>query len=382
MKKHIIFIVCLLALTTTFHSCKNKDFSDEEYIAFAKNIEKSILEGNADIMNQAFDYKNFNKLVLSDFKLNKQEQEEAETILKNEILPGNLKAEAVKNGGDFMFLKFYRKDKQAFALFRLYYQGGISIEEYELKVVDGAIKIEDVFIVNSGVKWSENYRFEMAVKFNILNEEIANTNKLLIAKSYIENDELDKADSLLLYLLPQEQNNLYARVLDLKLASLLYNYDEFEEYADKFKQNFTTEERIADFFLIHSSMTNGLVEETQNNINNLVRQCGFDPIYYLYMSQVFFNVDAYDFALQTLDSAIVYLPGLFDLYVEKMNIYYALEDYQKLTETILEVDNLFLPMPEDVENYSKHFAKAVKSPYFQEWIEKRKSMQYNNTNNQ
>ncbi len=377
MRKHIIFTIYLLLLVAIFCSCKHKDFSDEEYIAFAKNIEKSILDGNATLMNQAFDYNGFCKFVLSDLHLNKQEWQAAEDMLKGEISPGDTKVEAVKNGGDFMFLKFYRKDNLARAIFRLYYQGGISIEEYELKVVNGEIKIEDVFIVNSGVKWSENYRFEIAVKFNILNEEIANTNKLLVAKSYIENDELEKADSLLLYLLPQEQTNLYARVLDLKLATYLYDYDEFEDYAAKFKQDFSDEERIADFFLIHSALSNGLVEETQNNVVSLSEKCGFDPIYYLYISQVFFNVEAYDYALQMLDSAITYMPGVFDLYVEKMDIFYTLKDYQRLTETIFEVDKLFLPMPEDVESYSNHFAEAVSSPYFQEWIAQRQSMNYN-----
>ena len=255
--------------------------------------------------------------------------------------PGNTIVEAVINGADFHFVKFYRdENNQPKLVFRIYFNGGIVIEEWEVKAKKEQIVIQDVFSIVSGIKWSEDYRQRLNNYFNIVTEDVVNINRLIQVNMLVANEDYQIADSLLSYVLPSMQNYLYARVMEMNLASVLKDYEYVKDKANQFVKDFPSEERIAIFYSLQSAIGNGLIEEVNQHIEKLSIIVGNDPIYYVYRSWAFQRVEAYDYALQALDSVIANIPSLFDLYIEKMDIYYIQEQYDQLVKVLQFIDTL------------------------------------------
>lgn len=368
MRKQIIFIICCMLLANMFYACKNKDVSDDKYIEFAKQIEQNIIEGNPEFLNQAFDYQIFYGYVLENMDLNKMQKAEAESYIKNNLRPGNTIVEAVINGADFHFVKFYRDENNLPKLvFRIYFNGGIVIEEWEVKAKKEQIVIQDVFSIVSGIKWSEDYRQRLNNYFNIVTEDVVNINRLIQVNMLVANEDYQIADSLLSYVLPSMQNYLYARVMEMNLASVLKDYEYVKDKANQFVKDFPSEERIAIFYSLQSAIGNGLIEEVNQHIEKLSIIVGNDPIYYVYRSWAFQRVEAYDYALQALDSVIANIPSLFDLYIEKMDIYYIQEQYDQLVKVLQFIDTLFIPNESDIDYFSKRYPKIVQNESFKIW---------------
>lgn len=368
MRKQIIFIICCMLLANMFYACKNKDVSDDKYIEFAKQIEQNIIEGNPEFLNQAFDYQIFYGYVLENMDLNEMQKAEAESYIKNNLRPGNTIVEAVINGADFHFVKFYRdENNQPKLVFRIYFNGGIVIEEWEVKAKKEQIVIQDVFSIVSGIKWSEDYRQRLNNYFNIVTEDVVNINRLIQVNMLVANEDYQIADSLLSYVLPSMQNYLYARVMEMNLASVLKDYEYVKDKANQFVKDFPSEERIAIFYSLQSAIGNGLIEEVNQHIEKLSIIVGNDPIYYVYRSWAFQRVEAYDYALQALDSVIANIPSLFDLYIEKMDIYYIQEQYDQLVKVLQFIDTLFIPNESDIDYFSKRYPKIVQNESFKIW---------------
>lgn len=368
MRKQIIFIICCMLLANMFYACKNKDVSDDKYIEFAKQIEQNIIEGNSEFLNQAFDYQIFYGYVLENMDLNEMQKAEAESYIKNNLRPGNTIVEAVINGADFHFVKFYRdENNQPKLVFRIYFNGGIVIEEWEVKAKKEQIVIQDVFSIVSGIKWSEDYRQRLNNYFNIVTEDVVNINRLIQVNMLVANEDYQIADSLLSYVLPSMQNYLYARVMEMNLASVLKDYEYVKDKANQFVKDFPSEERIAIFYSLQSAIGNGLIEEVNQHIEKLSIIVGNDPIYYVYRSWAFQRVEAYDYALQALDSVIANIPSLFDLYIEKMDIYYIQEQYDQLVKVLQFIDTLFIPNESDIDYFSKRYPKIVQNESFKIW---------------
>lgn len=368
MRKQIIFIICCMLLANMFYACKNKDVSDDKYIEFAKQIEQNIIEGNPEFLNQAFDYQIFYGYVLENMDLNEMQKAEAESYIKNNLRPGNTIVEAVINGADFHFVKFYRdENNQPKLVFRIYFNGGIVIEEWEVKAKKEQIVIQDVFSIVSGIKWSEDYRQRLNNYFNIVTEDVVNINRLIQVNMLVANEDYQIADSLLSYVLPSMQNYLYARVMEMNLASVLKDYEYVKDKANQFVKDFPSEERIAIFYSLQSAIGNGLIEEVNQHIEKLSIIVGNDPIYYVYRSWAFQRIEAYDYALQALDSVIANIPSLFDLYIEKMDIYYIQEQYDQLVKVLQFIDTLFIPNESDIDYFSKRYPKIVQNESFKIW---------------
>ena len=173
---------------------------------------------------------------------------------------------------------------------------------------------------------------------------------------------------------------MYANVLNLNLSSITDDYENVKTTADQFVKKFPDENRIATFYLMQSAIGNGLVEEVSAQIDKMVNMFGNDPIYYVYLSWVFQNADAYDLALEAMDSAITYLPSLFDLYIEKMDIFYLQEQYSQIAEELNIIDELFLPGKEDDDYFSRRYPKARNNTAFKQWIDKRNYLNYDSLN--
>ena len=374
MKKLIIILtVCSIA----FISCKPKDLPDEDFIDFAKEVEQQMTNENAISAINAFDYEVFEKRVLNGMNLSSTEKEQAIKLIRNMENPIAMTLEEVKNGADFRFVKFYRKDNEPHIIFRIYFNGVVSVEDWTLGVKSGQIQILDAFLVISGIYWNDNYRQQIYNRLNVFTDEVINTNKLIDVNYLISIEEYPKADSLLYWLLPQMQDNLYARTLELRLASFTDKYEDMEILAEKFNQSFPDEKRISAYYLMQNSIQQGIVDETINNIHTLIALIGDDPINYLYLAWAYQSANASKFALEYLDSVIHYIPGNIDLYINKMDIYYYNYDYENCINLLYQIDSLFSHSDNDVVFFSENYPLLTDLEPFIQWTKTRQQLAAN-----
>ena len=129
MKKNILFAVCIICLlSTSCHHKKDKDavqqtveLNEQNITTFAKNIALGIVNGDAKALNDVIDKQNIkqlvteNSIVYSGFDV-----EGAENYFNKCLQLGDVAVQAVNNGGDYAFTKYYVKDKQHHIVFRTY----------------------------------------------------------------------------------------------------------------------------------------------------------------------------------------------------------------------------------------------------------------------
>ncbi len=366
----VLFVLCSLTLA----SCKEKDLPDEDFIDFATDVEQQMTYENAISAIHAFDYDAFEKRVLMGMSISNDEKKRASELIRKMENPIAMVLEEVKNGADFRFVKFYRKNNEPHIIFRIYFNGVVSVEDWTLGVEKGQIRILDAFWVISGIYWSDNYRQQLYNKLNIFTDEVINTNKLININYLTSIEEYQKADSLLYWLLPQMQDNLYARTLELRLASFTDEYEDMEMLAKQFNQSFPDEKRISTYYLMQNSIQQGIVDETINNIHTLIDLIGDDPIYYLYQAWAFQSANSPKHALESLDSAIHYIQGNIDLYINKMDVYYYDYDYDNCMNLLYQIDSLFSHSNNDVAFFSENYPLLKDYKPFVEWAETRQQL--------
>ena len=126
MKKCILLCLLMLFLAG-FYSCGVNDLCDEDFIAFASDIEIQVMnyENEISIVN-SFDYEEFEKRVLEGVDIPKKEKGRASKFIREHTNPAISILESTMNGADFRFVKFYRKDNEPHVIFRTYFNGGVS----------------------------------------------------------------------------------------------------------------------------------------------------------------------------------------------------------------------------------------------------------------
>lgn len=131
MKRLSFPIIVTLTLTLMLSACKhNKNFSDQEYIDFVENALHDINKDNPHSINasiniDAFVQRIYNQMCDVDKKKLKQ-------FIETNFKPGNILLSFVEEGADLRFIRFYRQNDTAHAIIRTYYNGGISVEDWEL----------------------------------------------------------------------------------------------------------------------------------------------------------------------------------------------------------------------------------------------------------
>ncbi len=371
MKKYtFVFLLFLINSSILFITCKQKKVvSDEEYINFIENIFKEIYDGRDELLNTSVDYKEFSKRILADE--NDFNKKELLAFLKKNFKLGTMVLNQIMDGADIRFVKLYHQNNVTYAVVRTYYNGGISVEEWELEKKDGKIMINDAFAIVSGIYWSDDWRIKAAREFAVVNDEVLLTYKLMEINQLIAEEAYDEADSAFYWVEQASKNNLYGRTMLLNLASLSRNYNEVVVLSNEFLKTFPEQKKIAEFYQLQSAIKLGLIDELLHHIDNLTNMLGNDPIYFVYQSWTYQHIQQLEKALQTLDSAIFYMPQVYDFYHNQLDIYYKIEKYDDFVKLLYQIDNLFAPTSEDVPFFEKMYPKLLNNKEFEIWKENR-----------
>ncbi len=366
MRIYKIFLLAFISFS--FLACNStKDFTDEDYLSFIENILKDIYQGNGTLLNESIDYDVFMSRIQGEYKEFKQK--ELLEFLQNNFKPGDNMAALIEDGADIRFIRLYREKGEVHAIFRTYYNGSISVEDWEFGQKKGEIKINDAFSIVSGVYWSDDWRMKASNKMNIVNDNTILINQLMEINYMIAQREYQLADSAFYWIEQACIHNLYGRTMQLNLASLYKDYEEVTQMTKDFLKEFPAQKQISEFYLLQSAISHGLIEKTIEHADYLNVNLGSDPVYFVYLSWVYQQANQHEKTQQYLDSAIFYMPQVYDFYHNKLDIYYEDKQYTDFVKQLYVIDQFFAPTEEDIPFFEKTYPEAATTKEFKEWKE-------------
>jgi hypothetical protein len=153
LKKYILVVITVCFL---LFACKQapQPATQQEAVAFAKQIENSIKKGDAVLLNTSFDEEEFIK------KMNLPATAEGKGFAKGVLKKMTLGSQLVNTLNDrdnFEFIKQYEKNDRQHIVFRLYTdkEASLNYQDYELIKINGECRIADVYLYMSGETLSE-----------------------------------------------------------------------------------------------------------------------------------------------------------------------------------------------------------------------------------
>jgi len=371
-RNSILLIFCFLLLLSC-QSPKEKQFTEsipvslneETATIFARQIERSLYNDDPTFFNQAFD-QTFIKKAISDNSIvsSSLDTEFGKEYFKNNISVGDFVLGAIRKGGDFKFIKYYKDGETHHIIFRLYSDYGITIDDYELHICDNEIRIKDGFNYNLGVSLIQKIKY--SILYNTLQKTDPNGNTSIIAKAdkLISEEKYKEAADLLQK--NQELIKEYPHYHQLLLqSSFLAAPKQFIPFIEKLNLDHRT-------LLIHQLLyytNSGNIQASQKIIDELINITGDDPIYLFLYGRANLISKKYNDALTCFKELENALPPLWDIWTSSLECHYKLKQSDEFINTLLMGEKNYSMTPEEMiqitqENYpqmlgtvKKHFNK-------------------------
>lgn len=354
--KHLIFFSIVILLS----SCKSKDKSTEASIildeasvtAFAMQIEQSIINGNPDFFNNAFDKSYLKTLIRDNSIVNSSlDADFGQNFFENNFHLGDEAVNAIDNGGDFKFVRYYlnEEDSSHHIVLRSFNDFTLNFIDCIVDTLGGQVVIKDAFIYNTGCNFSDNIRENILLNVLYKTNPEGITSILSEIRSLSEKGKNKDAQKLL---------TTHARALgDLNCYWQLYIANLYKNCT---KKNFidslnTLESKGVDIrlILLHRLLFNlneGLTEANNETINKLIDYTGDDPIYLLIFGKTNYYAKNYIDALNCYETASQYLPPLWDLWYGKLECFHELHDEESFNSCLTSGKNNYGMTEEELLN--------------------------------
>ena len=335
----LLFIACTLLLLVG--ACKSKqnqqENQPEEIILdevkcsdFALQLEQSILDGNPLVYNNAFDKEYLMSVIRDNSIVNSSlDADFGQAFFESNFHIGDETVALVDNGGDFKFVRYYlnAEDNSHHIVFRTYNDFILNFSDYVVGTDDGKIVIKDGFIYNTGCLFSDN------IRENILLNVLYKTNpegmtKILSNIKRLSNQDKNK-EALDMLKEHQEELGELSCYWQLYIANLYKTCPKsnFIDSINSLKDKGLDQRML----LLHQMMfylNEGMSEECENTISQIIEYAGDDPIFLLIFGKANYYGKNYETALGCYKTADQYLPPLWDLWYGKLECYSAMNDQE------------------------------------------------------
>lgn len=328
----LIVIACFLLI---LGACKSKAPVEEGIIldetsvsAFALQIEQSVLNGNPDIYNQTFDKAYLKSIIRDNSIVNSSlDADFGQEFFESNFHAGDEAVALVDNGGDFKFVRYYlnEEDSSHHIVFRTYNDFILNFFDYTVDTLGDNLVIKDGFIYNTGCDFSDN------IRENILLNVLYKTNPEGVTSILSQIKDLsDQGKSKeALQLLKEHETELQdlSYYWQLYIANL-YKTCPKTQYIDSLNalSNKGLDQRVLLLHQLMFDLNEGMTEDCENTINQLIEFTGDDPIYLLIFGKANFYAKNYEIALGCYETANQYLPPLWDLWYGQLECFHALHD--------------------------------------------------------
>jgi len=342
-------MTCVLALSIA--GCKTKEASQDEIPqisineqtvqSFATTIVRNLELGDASALNKVIDKEHIktlvcdNSIVYSGFDV-----EGGQAYFEHCLNLGDQVVQALDNGGDFSFVRYYQDDKGHHAVFRTYNNFIIDFYDCILDTVKGQIMVEDCYVYSLGTELSNN------VKYNMLYNLLLQTNPESEARWLREAEELTASGNH-----KGAVSVLQAHEEELKDYPLFYQLYLVNLYQDNPKTFLTKLEALKErvdpryllFHQLHSHYSGGDVSGTEKSAEQMIAYTGDDPIYLFLLGQAYQNNKQYDKAVECYQILDESMPIFWDLWQSELLCYKKLNNQEAYDQCLRRGEEVFGP---------------------------------------
>ena len=329
----IFCIACTLLFLAG--ACKTKAPVEEGIIldedsvsAFAMQIEQSVLNGNPDTYNKAFDKEYLKTLIRDNSIVNSSlDADFGQDFFESNFHAGDEAVAVVDHGGDFKFVRYYlnTEDSSHHVVFRTYNDFILNFFDYVVDTLGGNIVIKDGFIYNTGNLLSDNIRENILLNVLYKTNPEGITSILSQIKEFSDHGKHKEALQLL--------NEHKTELKDLSYYWQLYIANLYKtcpkaQYIDSLNslKNKGLDQRMLLLHQLVFYLNEGMTEYCGGTINELIEYAGDDPIFLLIFGKANFYAKHYGTALGCYETANQYLPPLWDLWYGQLECFHALND--------------------------------------------------------
>lgn len=329
----LLNLVIILAFGLTVTSCHNRTKSNDEnqqialneetVTAFAKDIIKGIQSGDAEALNKAIDKEYVkqlvceNSIVYSGFDV-----EGGKEYFENCLRLGDRAVNAVNNGGDYAFVRYYVKDNQHHVIMREYLDFTIDFTDFIVDTVKGKLMLKDGFQYSAGCNLSKD--IESRMLYNLMLQ----TNPESDVKFLQEADQLahTKQYAKSLNVLKEHKDALkdYTQYYQLLIANLSQLPGNFTAELDTYKEDIDARTLLLHKLLYRTFQLGRkdqqMLAEYEDNINALIDHTGDDPIYLFLYGYKAENINRQD-AITCYKSVEKAMPMFWDLWERELRCY-------------------------------------------------------------
>lgn len=374
MKKHnLIYLSILIILGLLSISCKKGGKPDTGKITldslniteFAQKIEQSVINGDTVFYASAFDKKGLKlKLQENSIAFSSLDADFGQFYFDNYFNRiGDAALDAVSNGGDFKFIRYYQKGTEHHIVMRIYQDYTVSFFDWIVGIVDNEIKIREGFIFNQSSTLSNDLIYYLHYHVMEITNPDGATPQLVKANGLL----LAGKEREALQLLKKHKNQLkqYPTFWQIYIGAL-YESDSknFITNLDGLQNEGIDQRTIYLHKLLYYS-SNGNSIATKQIIEKMIDLTGDDPVYlFLYGKSLSIEEDFKNALIcyQNLEKA---MPLLWDIWCEKLGCYYQLGDreaFKKCAE--LGISNFGMNESELLDFIQLHFPAMKKINFF------------------
>lgn len=374
MKKYnLIYLSIFLIIGLLSFSCKKGGKSDSEKVTldslhiteFAQNIEKNVINGDTIFYVKAFDKKGLKlKLKENSIAFSSLDANFGQFYFDNYFdRISDAAVEAVANGGDFKFVKYYKKGEEHHIVMRTYQDYTVSFFDWIVGIVDNEIKIKEGFIYNQSSTLSNDLIYYLHYHVMEITNPDGATPNLVKANGLLMAGK--EREALKLLQKNKSQLKQYPTYWQIYIGAL-YESDNknFIANLDALKKEGIDDRTINLHKLLYYS-SNGNSKATEQIISKMIDLTGDDPVYlFLYGKSLSIEEDFKNALIcyQNLEKA---MPLLWDIWCEKLGCYYQLGDTEAFKKYALQgVSNFGMSESELLDFIQLHFPAMKKINFF------------------
>lgn len=374
MKKYnLIYLSIFLIIGLLSFSCKKGGKSDSEKVTldslhiteFAQNIEKNVINGDTIFYVKAFDKKGLKlKLQENSIAFSSLDANFGQFYFDNYFdRISDAAVEAVANGGDFKFVKYYKKGEEHHIVMRTYQDYTVSFFDWIVGIVDNEIKIKEGFIYNQSSTLSNDLIYYLHYHVMEITNPDGATPNLVKANGLLMAGK--EREALKLLQKNKSQLKQYPTYWQIYIGAL-YESDNknFIANLDALKKEGIDDRTIYLHKLLYYS-SNGNSKATEQIIGKMIDLTGDDPVYlFLYGKSLSIEEDFKNALIcyQNLEKA---MPLLWDIWCEKLGCYYQLGDTEAFKKYALQgVSNFGMSESELLDFIQLHFPAMKKINFF------------------
>ncbi|MBC8757518.1 hypothetical protein H2O64_22805 [Kordia sp. YSTF-M3] len=338
-------------------------FTDEEYIDFAKQLETSINTHNPTLFDNSVNIASF--LNFSNRELTQSyHKRQATKIIGSYIKIGSILVDQIDNDGDFKFTRFYKENGIPHIIFRIYRVDFVNFMDFKVGIQNSKFVLEDSYNFFSGIIMSKIISDIYNKAINQNKQAISNLNSYENINYQLQSFQYQEAYELLLTIPEKNRDAIYHQFL--LITTLNLDDEKFKSTIAEAKKLNPNDEKFHSYLNFQKSILEGDLNQLNKTIKILQQHVGEDPIFDLYRGIMYYYNLEYDKAIPFFDRVMTTMPSFYDGYYYKL---YTLLLQEKTNDALNLVatmnDNLFLDEEElelnlaDFEDFTS--SKAYKT---------------------